>query len=275
MGIKLIALDIDATLLTADQKISDETLKAIKEVQDRGIKIVLTTGRPLMSTRPLLQKLKIDDQDEQYVINYHGTEIQTTSGKLIATNPISISDIRKASDFAQNIPKVDFVAETNKSLYFTKPDMNWYTGFEIAKNHYQAHFRSVEHLAKEENKHTFYKMMFIAEPDRLNDLLKNLPDWVENDFKAMRTETCFFDMINKKVSKGWAVKTLAESIGIKAEEVMAVGDGDSDVSMIEYAGCGVAMKNGTPAILKAADHVTADNNHDGVGKAIETYILNN
>ena len=275
MNIKLIALDIDETLLNDDHRILDETLRSIERAKKQDIKILLTTGRPLMSTKPLLQKLKLDNQNDQYVINYHGTEIQTTSGKLIAANPISFADVKRANDFIKDVPNVDFIVESNEALFMTKPDMTWYTGFEISKNHYQAHFRNIEQMEKENKQHTFYKMMFIADSETLDNLLKNLPNWVAKDYKALRTEDCFFDMINKKVNKGWAVKELAERLGIKQEEVMAVGDGDSDISMVEYAGCGVAMQNGTKALLKIADHVTEDNHHDGVGRAIEKYALNN
>ncbi len=273
MSIKLIALDIDDTLVNSAGKLEGATIAAIQKAKDRGIKVVLTTGRPLKSTEKLLNQLKLNDANDQYVINYHGTLIQTTSGKMIASNPLNFDGVEKASNYIKDTPDIDFVAETNDEMFLTKPEMTWYAGFECSKNHYQVHFRTIEQMRRERDQHTFYKMMFIGAPKRLDQVQKNLPDWLLDDFKTARTEVCFFDMINKKVSKGWAVKTLSEKLGFSPDEVMAVGDGDSDIPMIKFAGTGVAMKNGTKDLLKATNLVTDDQNHAGVAKAIEKYAL--
>lgn len=116
--------------------------------------------------------------------------------------------------------------------------------------------------------------MFSAPKAKLDALEKVLPAWTKNDYRRIRTEDYFIDMINKVVNKGNAVKTLAAKLGFKPEEVMAIGDGNSDVPMVKFAGEGVAMKNGSDAVLAAADYVTAtDNNHLGLAKAIEKYAL--
>lgn len=273
MSIKLIALDIDDTLLNSEAQLEEATIKAIEKAKQEGIKIVLTTGRPLMSTTKFLKQLGLANQSDQYVINYHGTLIQTTAGKLIASNPLTFADVKKTATYIQNATGVDFVAETNRDIFLTKANMNWHTGFECFKNHYRVHFRTLAQMESEQSHLTFYKMMFIAEPTILDKVQKNLPNWLLQGYKCARTETSFFDIINKKVNKGWAVKTLAEKLGFAPDEVMAVGDGDSDLPMIQYAGLGVAMKNGTPRLLKAANEITSDQNHAGVAKAIEKFVL--
>lgn len=273
MSIKLIALDIDDTLLNSNGQLEAATIQAIERAKKNGIKVVLTTGRPLLSTTKFLERLGLANQADRYVINYHGTLIQTTTGKLIASHPLRFSDIKKVATYIKDATGVDFVAETNEDMFLTKTDMNWHTGFECFKNHYRIHFRSLAQLQAEQNHLTFYKMMFIAPPKILDEVQKNLPSWLLQDYKCARTETSFFDIINKKVNKGWAVKTLAEKLGLTQDEVMAVGDGDSDLPMIQYAGLGVAMKNGTPSLLKAANTITSDQNHAGVAKAIEKYVL--
>lgn len=274
MNIKLIALDIDDTLLNSNGQLETATIQAVDKAKQKRVKVVLTTGRPLMSTTMLLERLGLANQSDQYVINYHGTLIQTTAGKLIASNPLRFADIKKAANYIQNADGVDFVAETNQDMFLTKPNMNWHTGFECFKNHYRVHFRTIAQMEAEQSQLTFYKMMFIAAPKTLDKVQENLPAWLLQAYKCARTETSFFDMINKKVNKGWAVKTLAEKLGFDQDEVMAVGDGDSDLPMIQYAGLGVAMKNGTLRLLKAANEITSDQNHAGVAKAIEKYVLN-
>lgn len=276
MSIRMIAIDVDGTLVDSNLKIQEGTKKAIKEARQKGIKVVVTTGRPLMSTQPLLAQLGLDSQDDQYVINYHGCEIQTTSGHLLADHHVTLADAKRAATYIENFPDIDFILQTNNEMYLTKPDINWFTAHEATKNLYETHYRPLDQLLKEaKEKHlVFYKMMFSAPKAKLDALEKVLPAWTRDDYKRIRTEDYFIDMINKAVNKGNAVKTLAAKLGFKPEEVMAVGDGDSDVPMIKFAGEGVAMKNGSDAVLAAADDVTlADNNHLGLAKAIEKYAL--
>lgn len=276
MSIKMIAIDVDGTLVNSDLKIDPGTIKAIKAARQKGIKVVVTTGRPLMSTKPLLAQLGLADQDDQYVINYHGCEIQTTSGHLIADHHVSLADVKRTNDYIQHFPDINFILQTNSEMYLTKPDINWYTAHEATKNLYETHYRPIDQLLKEaKEKHlVFYKMMFAAPKAKLDPLEKQLPAWTREDYKQIRSESYFIDMINKVVNKGNAVKTLAHKLGFKPEEIMAIGDGNSDVPMVKFAGEGVAMKNGSDAVLAAADHVTAtDNNHLGLAKAIEKYAL--
>lgn len=276
MSIKMMAIDVDGTLVDSNLKIQEGTKKAIKTARQKGIKAVITTGRPLLSTKPLLAQLGLDDQDDQYVINYHGSEIQTTSGRLIADHHVTLADVKKTGDYIQKFPDINFILQTNSEMYLTKPDINWYIAREATKNLYQTHYRSLGELLKEaKEKHlVFYKMMFSAPKAKLDALEKVLPAWTKNDYRRIRTEDYFIDMINKVVNKGNAVKTLAAKLGFKPEEVMAIGDGNSDVPMVKFAGEGVAMKNGSDAVLAAADYVTAtDNNHLGLAKAIEKYAL--
>ena len=92
-------------------------------------------------------------------------------------------------------------------------------------------------------------------------------------FSIVRSEDFYLEFMTKQASKGNALQLLSEELGIKKEEVMALGNAQNDDSMIEFAGLGVAMGNSIPGTLKIADVTTADNNHDGVGKAIEKYVL--
>lgn len=272
----MIAIDVDGTLVNSDLKIQAGTVKAIKAARDKGIKPVVTTGRPLMSTKPLLAQLGLDDQDDQYVINYHGSEIQTTSGHLIADHHVTLKDVKRTGSYIQKYPDINFILQTNNEMYLTKPDINWYTAHEATKNLYQTHYRPLEQILKEARKKNlvFYKIMFSAPKPKLDALQKQLPAWTKEDYHRLRSQDYFIDMINKAVNKGNAVKTLAQKLGFKPEEVMAIGDGDSDVPMVKFAGEGVAMKNGSDAVLAAADHVTStDNNHLGLAKAIEKYAL--
>lgn len=270
MSIKLIALDVDGTLLTDQRTIQTSSVEAIKEAKNAGIKVVITTGRPLVSTVPLLEKLNLNGKDSQYIINLHGAIVQTTKGGILTDLPISKHEVMKVIDYISAFPKIDLMVQTRDQIYVVKHDLNWYTSFESFKNHLPIHFRKISDLNEE--KLTFYKMMFAGDEEQLNKLTSKLPQWIYDELKTMRSEKCYIDMVNKKVDKGEAVESLANSLNIKPDEIMAIGDGNSDIPMLKYAKYGIAVKNATPDLLKVAFDVTTDNNHDGVANAIKKYI---
>jgi hypothetical protein len=272
MALKLIALDVDGTLLTDDRKVQEETVNAVYQAKEKGAKVVITTGRPLVSTKPLLEKFDLDGKDSQYVIVLHGAVVETTKGGILTDTPIPIEQVIKVAALIQNYPDIDLMVQTQDQIYVLKHDLNWYTSFESFKNHLPIHFRTLSELKN--SSHSFYKMMFSAPEEKLDELTPNLPDWIYSELETIRSERYYIDMVNLKVDKGEALSNLASQLKIDPSEVMAIGDGNSDISMVKYAGVGVAMKNATPDLLKVANYVTDDNNHAGVAKAIKTYIDN-
>lgn len=272
MAIKLIALDIDGTLLNTDRKVLPSSINAIQKARAQGIKIVLTTGRPLLSTKPILKKLDLDNQDDQYLIILHGSVISTTSGKILEDNHIPYKEVKKVNQFIKIYPDIDLMIQNQEQMYLTHPDLNWYTSLESFKNKLTIHFRTDKGL-EDESRHTkFYKMMFSGSKNRIDKLQKQLPTWLRKHLKVLRSEYCYIDMVNNKVDKGWAITQLIKKLNISPLEIMAIGDGGSDISMIQLAKYGVAMGNATPNLKKIANIVTADNNHDGIAKVINKYI---
>lgn len=273
MSVKLIAIDVDETLVTDKQELQAETIKAIKKANDQGVRIVITTGRPPRSALPVINKLGLAGKTDEYMINYHGTLIKDTANNLIKEVLLTPDQIRHAAELAKNYDGVDFVVETENEMFLTKPDITWASGFESNKNHYQMHVQKIEQILDPHQKHHFFKMMFIGPKEKLDEVQSDLPRWVTDDLTTIRTEDEFIDMFNKHVNKGWALQALSEKLGIKPENIMAIGDGTSDIPMIKYAKYGVAMGNGNQNVKDAAAYVTSNNNHNGVAQAIEHYVL--
>lgn len=113
----------------------------------------------------------------------------------------------------------------------------------------------------------------VDEKERIDQAWADLPTTMTDRFSIVRSEDFYLEFMNKQASKGNALHVLSQELNIKQDEVMALGNAQNDDSMIEYAGLGVAMGNSVPETLKIADVTTADNNHDGVGEAIEKYVL--
>ncbi len=115
--------------------------------------------------------------------------------------------------------------------------------------------------------------MMIDEPDILDKVITRIPQEVKEKYTVLKSAPYFLEILDKRVTKGTGVKSLAEVLNIQPEEVMAIGDQENDIAMLEYAGIGVAMKNAIDAVKEAANVVTRSNLEDGVAYAIEKFAL--
>ena len=120
----------------------------------------------------------------------------------------------------------------------------------------------------------FVKIMFVDEPEALEELIPNLSDDFKNSYNIFRSASFYLEVIHPEASKGKAVHHLAEKLGLTRDEVMCLGDHENDRDMIEYAGLGVAMGNAIDSIKEIANFVTTTNNKDGVAVAVEKFVLN-
>ncbi|MFK5113077.1 HAD-IIB family hydrolase, partial [Klebsiella pneumoniae subsp. pneumoniae] len=117
------------------------------------------------------------------------------------------------------------------------------------------------------------KVMMIDEPAILDQAIARIPAEVKEKYTVLKSAPYFLEILDKRVNKGTGVKSLADALGIKPEEIMAIGDQENDIAMIEFAGVGVAMDNAIPAVKEAANFITKSNLEDGVAFAIEKYVL--
>jgi Cof subfamily protein (haloacid dehalogenase superfamily) len=150
--------------------------------------------------------------------------------------------------------------------------INKYTIHEAHINQMPLHYLPVDEVPKDM---LIPKVMFIDEPDRLNTNIAKIPESFWEKYTFVKSTPFFLEILDPRVSKGNAVKQLAEKLSIKQEEVICIGDGENDLSMIEYAGFGVAMANAESVVKEAAQFHTLSNNEHGVAYAIEKLILNN
>lgn len=116
-------------------------------------------------------------------------------------------------------------------------------------------------------------MMYIDQPERLEKTIQAIPSEVKEKYMMVKSTDFFLEILHPDVSKGNAVKLLAKELGIPREEVMAIGDNGNDVSMLEFAGCGVAMGNAIDDVKAVADVVTKSNNEAGVAHVLDELVL--
>ena len=277
---------MDGTLLNSMGEISDTNLNAIKRAIDMGVEFAIVTGRPYISVKKILDANKLSC----FVIGCNGAQVTDKDGKLVKAHYIneeSVSKIIKKADDINIYYQLynDFYIYTKSRLklvgmlknYSKKSIKRHISIRRMLKGMKRLFFTEVKvkrdllKFASGKGK-KFYKIQIASlNQDRLNkmkDELKSIPDIIV-------TSSAYYNMEigPKGVTKGTAVKELAQMYNIPKEDIIAMGDNFNDISMIEYAGCGVAMENAESAVKDKANFQTKSNDDNGVAFAIEKLVL--
>lgn len=264
---KLIALDMDGTLLREDKTISKETYRAIQRAKNKGVKVVLATGRPIDGIKRYLQELDLLN-DNDYAIAYNGALVQNTKTKdIVAQTLMNLKDVDYLYKLSQEL-KVNIHALTEHTCI--TPKWSKYSQVEADINDIPLEFVDFNNLNKDT---TIVKIMFIDEPNYLTEVMSKLPKEVYEKYSVLRSAPYFLEFLDKRVNKGYGVELLADKLGIKREEVICIGDAGNDLHMIKFAGLGVAMGNAFPEVKEAADYITLTNEDHGVAHVIDKFIL--
>lgn len=265
---KLVALDMDGTLLDGEKKITERTFKAIKEAREKGVKIVLSTGRPIEGVERFLEKLELNS-DEDYVITYNGSLVQAVkSKKAICDKALTGKDLKEIYRLSQelNVNIHAFVRE--RGLVTPKPSK--YTDVEAEIN--KIDYTIVDFHEIDDNE-IVVKIMLIDEEEILDKAIAKLPKELYEKYHCAKSMPFFFEILNRDANKGVALELLAHHLDIQRSELIAMGDEANDIEMVKYAGMGIAMENATEKVKEVAKYITAKNTEDGVAKAIEKFIL--
>ncbi|MDR2098027.1 MAG: Cof-type HAD-IIB family hydrolase [Spirochaetaceae bacterium] len=266
--IRLIALDLDDTLLRTDLSISFRTRRTIKRCLAAGIKVVLASGRTYNSVYPYIKMLSLQKYNGS-VICENGAMIQeAATGRVIeqTTLPekpaLAAFDLADAEGFAVQIYEdgIAYVSRKNEFAVYEKK----LTGMHQAV---PDNFRGL--IANK-----CHKLVIPGDPMLLKQLEVILRNVLENEATIFTSKPYYLEILPPATDKGTALEKLAASLGIKPEAVMAAGDSMNDEAMIRWAGFGFAMLNGDERIKKIARFVTeSSNDEDGVARAIEQYAL--
>ena len=266
---KLIALDMDGTVLNDKKEITKRTKDAIAKAKELGVKVVLSSGRPIDGLYQFLEKLDLVEDDE-YILSYNGCLVQENkSKKIIHEVVLDKEDLNYIYDLSVKLG-VNMQAFSTKRGLIT-PKISKYTEYEAMLNNIDI---TVTDFSDMENDEYSAKIMMLDEPEILDEAISKLPKEAYEKYNIVKSTPFFLEIINKNGHKGETLKALGEYLGIKREEMIAIGDAANDISMIEYAGLGVAMANASEDVKKVADLITVSNEEDGVAKVIEEYILN-
>ena len=268
---KLIACDLDETLYGNDRTIPARNVEAIKRASELGVKFIPATGRGYNSVRETLVDLGLLDKEGEYVISYNGGAITENKGNRLLhfqglpfeeaeelyrrglNYDVCIHVYTREMVYAYNITQEE-IARLSKRMQVTKVfdrDLQFLAGQDIAKVLYEN--RDFDYLKKIEKE------------------LKDITGNMDVSFSSNR----YIEFNSKGVTKGAGLRFVAEMLGIKREETIAIGDNFNDLSMIQEAGLGVGVQNTIQGMRQYCDYITeATNDEGGVGEVIEKFILN-
>lgn len=265
ISIKLVALDLDGTLLTPDLQIAPRTREAIMAARANGVRFVIVTGRMYQSAAPYAKQLELDGLP---MVTYNGALVQEyPPGRVIHHEPVPLETSRALSAFCE-ARGYHLHAYVNDELYV--PNMNPETLKYLAVAQVKAHPVGSIFLWQQEPS---TKLLIVADPKRIPQIAAEVVDLLGPTITALSSIPGFLEIFSSKVSKGSALRAVAVALGVDREQVMAVGDGMNDISMLSWAGTGVAMALAPEAVKKAADYVTQAAPGDGVREALERFVL--
>ena len=269
MKYKLLVLDVDGTLLNDEREISKRTLAALLKVQLMGVRIVLASGRPTYGLMPLAKTLELGNYGG-FVLSYNGCQIiKAQNGEILFERRIN----------PEMLPYLEKKARKNGFAIFTYHDDTLITDSpdnEYIKN--EALLNNLK-IIKEDEFSTAIdfapcKCMLVSDKEKaLIGLEQHWEKRLAGTLDAFRSEPYFLEVVPCGVNKANTLGALLEHLGVTREEVIAVGDGVCDVTMLQLAGMGVAMGHSQDSVKVCADYVTASNEEDGVALAVEKLIL--
>ncbi|HEX3031118.1 MAG TPA: Cof-type HAD-IIB family hydrolase [Bacillota bacterium] len=264
---KLIAMDVDDTLLDNQLHISPRVNRLINRLQAEGVVVTLATGRMFRSTLPLAKELGLDIP----LITYQGALVKNCiSGEVLLHRPLSkeraIEVIRLGREQGLHINLY-----LNDQLYYEQVSKAGEAYARLADVPVCLVPDLAEFLVSQEEGPT--KMLLIGEEQHLDNLLESTKSYFGGEVHVTKSKPIFLEFTNPTANKGTALAELAQQYGVTREEIMAFGDSYNDLEMLEYAGMGVAMGNARPALKEIADYITKGNDEDGVAEAIERFCF--
>lgn len=264
-NIKLVAIDLDDTLLHDDSTVSERTIHVLDEIRKKGIEIVIATGRMYQTAKPIGEAIGIGDSP---IIIYSGGVVQRVeSGEILYQNAIPLDLAAKVLALAK---KHHWYVQYYSNDVITIAERTDVTTF----------YEDITGATIFDKGDAFYtptsapdKILAVDSPEKLPAIMQILADECGDALEVVQSKDTFLEIIAKGVSKGAALQSMAEKRGISMEETMAIGNAQNDMAMIQMAGIGVAVANAEDCVKAVADVITESNNDDGVANILEAYFL--
>ncbi|MBT2657632.1 HAD family phosphatase [Bacillus sp. ISL-18] len=263
---KLLALDIDGTFLKSNGEVCESTIISIKKAIKLGTIVTFLTGRTLDGVTRFIEMLDLDTP----VIIYNGAMIiETKTNANIFAKNLSTNDARQIIELGSSF-ETTMLLWSNKQLYVN------------VNNHYITQDKEIHGIEPIviNNYDTIInnglsKIVWMDEPQKIERMKTKIENTINKTISYCTSAANYLEFFDKDVSKAHALAKVAEMYNFKKEEIIAIGDGENDMSMIEYAGLGIAMGNSSDVVKEVANFVTTSNDNKGIAKALEKFLFLN
>jgi Cof subfamily protein (haloacid dehalogenase superfamily) len=277
MAIKAILLDIDGTLTNDRKEITPITKRTLMTAQEYGIRLVIASGRPSRGIFQYGDQLEMRYHNGLFVC-YNGARVVDCETGTVYVDITIPQDLTKA--VLEHMKKFDVRPVITHGSHMVVEDVyncmvkDGDRRFNVIE--YESRMNGYRLMEAEDlEKYTDFpvnKILTAGDSDYLQAHYKEMSAPFEGKLSMMFTANFYYEFTALGVDKGRALSEAMPKLGIKPEECIAFGDAENDISMLKYAGIGVAMGNGTQAVKDIADEVTLDNNHDGIAEALSKHI---
>ena len=269
MQYKLIALDIDGTLANSQKEITQNNIDTLAEAVRQGAQVALVSGRPTFGIEPTAKTLGMDTMGG-YILSFNGAKIiNYATQEVLYQNVLTPQEVAAICEQAAllDVPAITY---SNEALYTTSAQ-SIYVQKEATIN--KMPVVEVPDLAQATTFQT-PKCLLVDDPEKLVKVEALMKEKFPN-LSIYRSEPYFLEIMPKGIDKAFSLQILLEQQGLTAQNLIACGDGFNDLSMIQYAGMGVAMQNAQEVVKAAANYVSPyTNDEDAVAHAIKKFVLN-
>ena len=279
MGIKAIVMDVDGTLTNDKKEITPKTREALLKAQEQGILLILASGRPTTGLVEMGKVLEMDKNNGLF-ISYNGSKvINFQTGEELFNEPLKLEDAKavlehmKKFEIKPMIDKGDYMYVNdvyNCMIRFRGEPFN-VIKYESRGGNYK--LCEIDDLAAFVD-YPLNKILTAGEPEYLQEHYIEMMEPFKDKLNCMFTGPFYFEFTAKDIDKAKALDTVLKPLDITADEVIAFGDGHNDISIIKYAGTGVAMENAVADLKEAADEITLSNEQDGIAESLLKHISN-
>jgi len=263
----LIALDLDGTLLTDNKTISETNKKVLNQLLKEGHHVMIATGRPYRSSEMYYKELGLTTP----IVNFNGAFVHNPHNRDwgMFHEPLNIDVAKEIVETCQKYNIHNIIAEVLDRVYFHYHDEKLMDIFSLGNPE-----MSTGDIRKYLSDHPT-SMLIHAEPDHVQSIRRHLSEVHAElvDHRSWAAPWHVIEITKSGINKAVGIKRVADSLGIPRERIIAFGDEDNDLEMLQFAGKGVAMGNGINEVKEVADDITSTNEEDGVAQYLKKTLL--
>ena len=275
---KAIVLDIDGTLLTSEKKLSKLTKVSLLKAQKQGVKVILASGRPTTGMLDLAEELELAKYDG-YLVSYNGSKvIDVKTGEELFNQAMTVEEGKAV---LEHMKQFDVTVMIDKDDYMYTNDVFSctldYKGQPLNIVEYESRGGKYK-LCEQDDLAGFLdypinKILTAGKPEYLKEVYQEMKAPFNNQLNCVFTADFYFEFTAQHIDKAKALDTVLSPLGIERRDVIAFGDGHNDITMLAYAGMGVAMENAVSELKRVADFETNSNDEEGIANFLEQHLF--